>query len=1063
MSRVSSLAFAAGLGISLAAVSHAARITSPSDAPRIEVLDVAREQAPNGQVFNVTKQLVNGEPRTIYQAGAVVMTDPEFRAWLTSNPAPKVDVALARVVAAAQPGELVPVAIRLADNPSPQLRADIVAKHAPQLAKLDRLRAQLAELDQPGVIIDELIRAAFVAEVGANVPPGKEPLRAMRTALAIEHERVHGVMRAELVSALRPRVDQSHRDLADLITNLGGTVRGFTLLSSGASAFVPPAAVDRLAADPRIASILLNAPGTKELNNQGVSLGLTTGFWANSILGDPWDAAQLDSGVQQDHPTFGAVTGVAAVSFLNGPGRGATDSDGHGTAVASIMAGRNATNRGMAYGLETLLNAAWDDVAVSIDWAFTAVQDPEVINGSFGIPANAPTVADYTATETYIDREIRENNALYTKSAGNLGPNAETITQPAGIYNGLVVANMNDTEDTNRANDVINASSSRGPTINSRKKPDITAPGTPTTAANNGWAGAGDDWISFGGTSSAAPHVAGGVILLTDARSNDEPTAIKAILINTANGWDDAGTLNTNTDDGPVASELWNQTYGWGYLNLGAAYTNRNNVISSSVAGTPAFRLYQGNITANSRATLVWNRHVQNVAGVETARPLTDLDLLMYTQSTGASVGSSLDVNDNVEVVFSAAAQPVVLKVDAWSTVDANIGVTQPYSLAHTGGFTEVALPVLSSIATPTTVSPGEAFTFNIIVSNTSADLPVHSVVVTLNALPAGWTTSSSLSVNVGTLQPSGDSQSVQFVVTPPCNLAGTSADFTWTHAHTSYGESVTTNRSASMTVAPITALTFNTPTAVTAPRTFSFASPAGEWVAVAGAEVASRDIDIRGDNDACITSPWHTSNFLDVLDFVLINGHVNGASTQYAHIFEKGGNATSTTIECDDAFDMGTLLTMTFDADEPIEPAERPFNAGKLYRIQARVTSGFFNPGVFVYRPTQTFAERSTADLVRNNSSIGPGTREVANFRALETGVHGFVVTNENAASGTVEFIARCAADHNATNTLTTQDIFDFLTSWFAADLVTADFNLDGALSVQDIFDFLAEWFLGC
>jgi hypothetical protein len=54
------------------------------------------------------------------------------------------------------------------------------------------------------------------------------------------------------------------------------------------------------------------------------------------------------------------------------------------------------------------------------------------------------------------------------------------------------------------------------------------------------------------------------------------------------------------------------------------------------------------------------------------------------------------------------------------------------------------------------------------------------------------------------------------------------------------------------------------------------------------------------------------------------------------------------------------------------------------------------------------------------------------------------------------------CDADFNADGHLTVQDIFDFLSAWFAGTL-DADFNGDCALSVQDIFDFLNAWFAGC
>ncbi len=54
------------------------------------------------------------------------------------------------------------------------------------------------------------------------------------------------------------------------------------------------------------------------------------------------------------------------------------------------------------------------------------------------------------------------------------------------------------------------------------------------------------------------------------------------------------------------------------------------------------------------------------------------------------------------------------------------------------------------------------------------------------------------------------------------------------------------------------------------------------------------------------------------------------------------------------------------------------------------------------------------------------------------------------------------CAADFNASGTLTVQDIFDFLASWFSGQSA-ADFNQTGGINVQDIFDFLAAWFTGC
>jgi uncharacterized protein (TIGR03118 family) len=55
-----------------------------------------------------------------------------------------------------------------------------------------------------------------------------------------------------------------------------------------------------------------------------------------------------------------------------------------------------------------------------------------------------------------------------------------------------------------------------------------------------------------------------------------------------------------------------------------------------------------------------------------------------------------------------------------------------------------------------------------------------------------------------------------------------------------------------------------------------------------------------------------------------------------------------------------------------------------------------------------------------------------------------------------------RCGADFNDNGRLSAQDIFDFLTSWFAGNLL-ADFDRSGALTTQDVLAFLGAWFAGC
>lgn len=55
---------------------------------------------------------------------------------------------------------------------------------------------------------------------------------------------------------------------------------------------------------------------------------------------------------------------------------------------------------------------------------------------------------------------------------------------------------------------------------------------------------------------------------------------------------------------------------------------------------------------------------------------------------------------------------------------------------------------------------------------------------------------------------------------------------------------------------------------------------------------------------------------------------------------------------------------------------------------------------------------------------------------------------------------VTTCPADWNDDGTVSVQDIFDFLASYFVSD---GDVNRDGSTGVQDIFDYLAAYFAGC
>ena len=89
--------------------------------------------------------------------------------------------------------------------------------------------------------------------------------------------------------------------------------------------------------------------------------------------------------------------------------------------------------------------------------------------------------------------------------------------------------------------------------------------------------------------------------------------------------------------------------------------------------------------------------------------------------------------------------------------------------------------------------------------------------------------------------------------------------------------------------------------------------------------------------------------------------------------------------------------------------------------------------------------------------------TLTVSNFKQQDAGMYYCMVsgTCSNVPTNEVKLVW-CPADFNCSGSLTVQDIFDFLSVWFA-HLSSADFNNSGQVTVQDIFDFLTAWFAGC
>ncbi|MCP4657700.1 MAG: S8 family serine peptidase [bacterium] len=914
---------------------------------------------------------------------------------------PVVDEQLLALAHEAEPGTELDLMVWLRNRPGPRIAREVRSRHLPAIDELAQQIRDIRRTARPGVSLSPAEERAFIESVQGSeglLSPGRQD---QIRALAEEVERRHEEMQAEIRSRTKAAVTDDLEALEAWILTLRGTVLGRIYTQNGLTVRLPADELSALARDPRVARIIQLPEARPELDNQGSSLGLTGGFWANGIDGGLWDAGVLDFGVQQDHP---------ALTHLNFSSNfGTTDSGGHGTGVAGIIASDDATYRGMAYGMDTMLVGSCVAGMSDADWMVaTAFDDPEAINLSCGY--GMADDVDYSSFDQFWDGLIDDQWLQVGKSAGNEGDGTNRITHPAPAYNLLAVANVWDQNTFTRTDDVISSSSSRGPTLGGRKKPDIAAPGSATRTTNNDWAGAGADFVDLGGTSAAAPHVTGAVVLLTDLRGSDDPKASKAVLLNTADAWTDGGTSGDTSDDGSVVGKEWNKTYGWGYLDLWEAWFNGLDVFVSTVddgvtPSGPDFKLFHGEMFAGEKATLVWNRHVgYNGSSYPIAvEDLTDLDLVAYDATTGGYLTASTSSIDNVEQVAVAAGGDVVLKVEVFGTIDPDVGV-ESFALATEENFLAAAPPSFSFGLPAFLAPPGQNFAFQVTVNN-DGDVPAFDNSIDLTPPPGFSIIAGDDPQPLGTIA-ALDSASASWTLQAPC--ATGAFNTSWSNASISWGELFIEDGNADITVGTISLANDvpAMPLGASVPQTFDFPVLSYEWAAV-GVNPGANDQDLWADDDLCMTSPYQYSTYGgSVRDFTVTNGRSWGSVTHYAMV--TFGPSAPYTVELDQAFDLapGSSTVAGFTADEVVETFEASLKASEEYRVTVDVTSGSTDVALFGFRPDRADGTRGNADYSADDG--GSGADETLLFTAPVAGIYGFVVVNENAQAADFTFLVK-------------------------------------------------------
>lgn len=444
---------------------------------------------------------------------------------------------------------------------------------------------------------DDFVSAIVVMADQADIKSISSALTAQGASRSVRHRRV--------ISALKSAASRSQGNIASYLdTGIAeGSVKGYTTywIMNLIVVQATVAELGNIAARPDVEIVesnfeasLIEPVGDKTqpliVLNRGI--GVTPGLKAIKadsvwhllgITGAGRLLANLDTGVDGTHT---ALTGRWRGNhepwqecWRDALGNGdtfPTDYHSHGTHVMGTLCGLGAGTAdtiGVAWEAEWIadnaINQSVDsefdnDVTDAFQWFADPDGDPQtvddvpdVVQNSWGIYSYWPGYQDCDYRWQTVIENCEAAGVVCIFSAGNEGPNTQSLRSPANIC---------ETPTTNFSVGSIDAtnygfpypiweSSSRGPSDcdGRTKKPEVVAPGVQVYSSVPG---GGYEWYWWSGTSMAGPHVSGIVALMRQVNPDLEVETIKQILINTA------------VDLGPPGEE---NTYGWGIVDAYAA------------------------------------------------------------------------------------------------------------------------------------------------------------------------------------------------------------------------------------------------------------------------------------------------------------------------------------------------------------------------------------------------------------------------------------------------------------------------------------------------------------
>jgi serine protease AprX len=373
--------------------------------------------------------------------------------------------------------------------------------------------------------------------------------------------------RVEVIVQLNPGTTRGAA--APLVRELGGTVTRDLHIINAVAAELPAAGARELASRPEVRAVSPNAATKPQATGDGLATSynasIQTPFLWNTYRGTGRGVgvAVVDTGIAGDLPDFRAPSldkssRVIASAVVNPDASSAGDRYGHGTHVAGIIAGdsRNRddgdANKGRFMGVAPGANlisikASDDDGNATVLDVIAGIQFAVDHKADYNIRVLNLSL-ESSATESYktdpLDAAVEAawfKGIFVVAAAGNRGPGDGSVSHAPGNDPYVVTVGAVDDKGTKEiADDEPTSWSSRGTTQDGFSKPDIYAPGAkivsnlaPGSAYSrlcSDCVSDGGEYIRAGGTSMAAPMVAGAAAIGFQLDPTMTPNRAKALL-----------------------------------------------------------------------------------------------------------------------------------------------------------------------------------------------------------------------------------------------------------------------------------------------------------------------------------------------------------------------------------------------------------------------------------------------------------------------------------------------------------------------------------------------------